>query len=47
VPQRTSDIVLFAKKMKDSKDTVQAIIDVTNAITVTSKARRLATDDIS
>lgn len=47
VPQRISDIVLFAKKMKDSKDNVQAIFDITNAITTTSKARKLTTDDIS
>lgn len=46
VPQRTSDIVLFAKKLKDSRDTVQAVLDITQAIATTGQTRQFTTDDI-
>lgn len=47
VPQRTSDIVLFARKLKDSEDSVQAVFNLTQAIKTTSKATKLTSDDIS
>jgi hypothetical protein len=37
---------LFAKKLKDSKDTVQAVLDITQAIATTGQTRQFTTDDI-